>query len=75
MDLKAYHTIWNESWKYFKKYAEQIPMTEAAWDRAIRETCEFAEQYPEHEAFARALILAVEHELEVQDRAIRKGKA
>jgi len=73
MDLKTYHTIWNESWKYFKTYAEQMPMDEAAWERAIRMTSEFVKQHPENEAFARAMILTVEHELEERDREAHKG--
>lgn len=72
MDLKTYHTIWNESWKYFKTYAEQMPMDEAAWERAIRMTSEFVKQHPENEAFARAMILVVEKELEERDREARK---
>ena len=73
MDLKQYHTIWNDSWRFFKTYAEQMPMDEAAWERAIQMTSEFVKQHPENEEFARAMILAVEHELEVQDKAMRKG--
>ena len=73
--LKEYHTIFVDAWRYFKTYAEQMPMDEAAWERAIRMTSEFVKQHPENEAFARALILAVEHELEVQDKAIRKEKS
>lgn len=73
MDLKTYHTIWNDSWRYFKTYAEQMPMDEAAWNRAILMTDKFVREHPEHEAFARAMILAIEHELEVQDKAMRKG--
>lgn len=73
MDLKQYHTIWNDSWRFFKTYAEQMPMDEAAWERAIQMTSEFVKQHPENEEFARAMILVIEHELEVQDKAIRKG--
>ena len=71
--LKEYHTIFVDAWRYFKEYATQMPMDEATWERAIRMTSEFVKQHPENEAFARALILTVEHELEVQDKAIRKG--
>lgn len=74
MDLKTYHTIWNDSWRFFKTYAEQMPMTDATWNRAILMTDKFVREHPEHEAFARALILVIEHELEVQDKAARKEK-
>lgn len=72
-ELREYNTIWNDSWRFFKTYAEQMPMDEAAWERAIRMTDKFVREHPEHEAFARAMILAIEHELEVQDKAMRKG--
>ena len=74
MDLKTYHTIWNDSWRFFKTYAEQMPMSDATWNRAILMTDKFVREHPEHEAFARALILVIEHELEVQDKAARKEK-
>lgn len=74
MDLKTYHTIWNDSWRFFKTYAEQMPMNDATWNRAILMTDKFVREHPEHEAFARALILVIEHELEVQDKAARKEK-
>ena len=74
MDLKTYHTIWNDSWRFFKTYAEQMPMSNATWNRAILMTDKFVREHPEHEAFARALILVIEHELEVQDKAARKEK-
>lgn len=74
MDLKTYHTIWNDSWRFFKTYAEQMPMNDATWNRAILMTDKFVREHPEHEAFSRALILVIEHELEVQDKAARKEK-
>ena len=74
MDLKTYHTIWNDSWRFFKTYAEQMPMNDATWNRAILMTDKFVREHPEHEAFARSLILVIEHELEVQDKAARKEK-
>lgn len=74
MDLKTYHTIWNDSWRFFKTYSEQMPMSDATWNRAILMTDKFVREHPEHEAFARALILVIEHELEVQDKVARKEK-
>lgn len=72
MDLKTYHEIWNESWKYFRTYAEQMPMDDATWERAIMMLPEIVTRHPEHEAFARAMILVVEKELEERDREMRK---
>lgn len=68
MDLKTYHTIWNESWKYFKTYAEQTPMADATWERAIRMLAEFVNRHPDHEEFARKMILVIEKELERLDK-------
>ena len=73
-ELRQYNTILNEAWKYFRTYAEQMPMSDATWNRAILMTDKFVREHPEHEVFARALILVIEHELEVQDKAARKEK-
>lgn len=72
MDLKTYHTIWNESWKFFKTYAEQMPMDDAAWERAIMMLPEFVNRHPDHEYFARKMILVIEKELERLDKEMKK---
>lgn len=73
-ELRQYNAIWNESWKYFKTYAEQMPMDDATWERAIMMLPEIVNRHPEHEEFARKMILTVEKELERQDKTLRKGE-
>ena len=70
--LKEYNTVFNDAWKFFKHYAGMIPMTEADWAELIPMTSKFVTRHPEHEAFARAIILVVEKELEERDREMRK---
>lgn len=71
--LREYHEIFVDAWKFFKHYAQQIPLPEDLWsDELIPMTSKFVTRHPEHEAFARAMILVVEHELEERDREERK---
>lgn len=72
MDLKQYNRLFNDAWQFFKNYASRIPMTEADWMELIPMLDTFTKRHPDHEEFARAMILTVEHELEVQDKTIRK---
>lgn len=73
--LMEYHTIWSEAWRYFRTYAEQAPLTEDAWDRAVGMLPEFVKRHPEKEEFARKVALMVFQELERYDRAERKKKS
>ncbi len=70
--LREYHEVWTNAWKFFKYYAGKIPMTDDEWSELIPMTSKFVERHPEHEAFARAVILVVEKELEERDREMRK---
>ena len=70
--LREYHEVWTDAWKFFKYYAGKIPMTDDEWSELIPMTSKFVERHPEHEAFARAMILVVEKELEERDREMRK---
>ena len=70
--LREYHEVWTDAWKFFKYYAGKIPMTDDEWNELIPMTSKFVARHPEHEAFARAMILVVEKELEERDREMRK---
>ncbi len=72
--LKQYHEIWNESWRYFRNYAEQLPLPEEKWEEAVKLIPIFVGRHPEHEEFARKVIIRVFGELERQDKAIRRGE-
>lgn len=71
-NLKKYLAVFNDAWKFFKHYAGKIPMTDDEWSELIPMTSKFVTRHPDHEAFARAMILVVEKELEERDREVRK---
>lgn len=73
-NMKSYHTIWSEAWRYFRTYAEQAPLSEAAWSRAVDMLPEIARRHPEHEDFAIAAALTAFKWLEMHDKAERKKK-
>lgn len=72
--LRAYHALWTDAWKYFKNYAEKLPLTEAQWEEAVRIIPLYVERHPDHEEFARKTIITVFNELERRDKAIRRGE-
>ena len=70
--MEPYKEIWDDAWRFFKYYAGKIPMTDDEWIELIPMTSKFVKRHPGHEAFARAMILVVENELEERDREVRK---
>jgi len=70
--MEPYQEIWDDAWRFFKYYAGKIPMTDDEWSELIPMTSKFVTRHPDHEAFARAIILIVEKELEERDREMRK---
>ena len=70
--LKQYHELWTDAWKYLKNYAALVPMTEAKWEEAINILQIFVERHPDHEEFARKVIITVFRELERIDKENRK---
>lgn len=70
--MQAYHDLFNDSWKFFKHYASQIPLTENQWDELITMMPKFVRRHPEHEEFARKMILMLEAEIERADKENRR---
>lgn len=68
MDIKKYYETVTGAWRFFRKYLEQIPMSEAVWQAEISEKILFVESYPEAERLARKLMTQFEDELEYLDK-------
>ena len=73
MDLKAYHELTNDAWRYFRKYAEQIPMTDEAWSAAVEELNDIVIKHDSIQRMTRRTMMGVIDELEHLDREA-KGK-
>lgn len=68
MDIKKYYETITDAWRFFRKYLEQIPMSEADWQAEINEKILFVESHPETERLARKLMTQFEDELEHLDK-------
>lgn len=74
MELSQYHDIWNESWRYFRHYAEKIPLSDEDWKEVIDMSSIFVDRHMDHERFARKLIVIIVREIEMRDREARKKR-
>lgn len=45
MDLKKYYSVWNDGWKFFRQYAEQLPQTDEGWNKLVTAVGEFSEKH------------------------------
>lgn len=61
MDILKNYEIYNAYWKFFRKYAELSPLTDAQWQDVVDESHDLTEPYAgtDYEAFARALMVRV----------------
>jgi len=74
MDLNVNHKILSETWKFFRKTAERLPLTDDEWNGVVAECSEICNPYvgTEHEVFARLLMVRViMPELERLDKRAR----
>lgn len=58
MDFKPYHEIITESWKFFKRHAENF----TSWDDVVKEAEDFRKKYGGE--FARSELMSKIYELE-----------
>lgn len=73
MDLKQYHTLWNDAWRFFKCYAEQLPLPDEKWEDVIRMVEEYGKRHPENEYAARKIIITVFTLLEHEHKQLTGG--
>ncbi len=68
MDVKPYYTVLTDAWRFFRKYAEQIPLPDNQWTAEVTEKLAFVEQHTSCRRLALKLMTAIEDELEHLDR-------
>ena len=73
MDLKAYHELINDAWRFFRKYAEMIPLPDNQWTTEVTEKLAFVEQHTGCRRLALKLMTAIEDELEHLDREAKRS--
>lgn len=69
--MEKYRNVWDDAWRFFKYYMSKLPLTDPDWEELINMLPKFVARHPDHKDFARKMILAVESELEVQDKVRR----
>lgn len=75
MDVKRYYKIYTDVWKFFRKYAEQLPLSDSQWNEACREMIDICEQYKGDMAkFVSGIMYQTMMELERCDKAAKIAK-
>lgn len=72
VDLKQYHSLWNDTWKLFRKYCEAVPLSDAQWRSFVDESAALVEDHKEHDTLAIKLMIAISDEV---DRIDKEAKA
>lgn len=67
MNTEAYFQLLTDAWRFFRKYAEQIPLQNSQWAAEVSEKLAFVEQHT-CRRLALKLMTAIEDELEHLDR-------
>ena len=68
MNTEAYFQLLTDAWRFFRKYAEQIPLSDSQWAAEVSEKLVFVEQHTSCRRLALKLMTAIEDELEHLDR-------
>ncbi len=70
-ELKGYYSTFTDAWKFFRKWAVILPMTEEQWAQAVKESEEFLDRY-DRGKMAEYLMLAAIQKLEELERQAKK---
>ena len=71
MDLKQYHTLWNDAWKFLKHYAEQQPLSDDKWGEVCDMVDRFAKTHDDEWAAGKVAVMVfnlLEHEYKQMKR-------
>ena len=68
MAAREYYNLFTDAWKFFRKYAGQIPLSAEAWAAEVSEKESFIDQHAGCRRLARKFMSAIEDELEQLQR-------
>ncbi len=74
MDIKNYYSAITDAWKFFKKWAPEMPADDAKWWQIVNEAQQITAAHPEVQDFAARIMVAATKEFEEQDARMRKEK-
>ena len=70
-ELKGYYNAFTDAWKFFRKWAVIVPMTEEQWAQAVKEGEELLDK-SDRGKMAEYLMLAAMQKLEELERQAKK---
>lgn len=72
IDVIPYYTVLTDAWRFFRKYAEQIPLSDQAWVEEIDEKAALIDKHTGCRRLALKLMTQIEDELEQLDRGAKR---
>lgn len=72
IDVKPYYTVLTDAWRFFRKYAEQIPLSDQAWVEEVNEKVALVDKHTSCRRLALKLMTQIEDELEQLDREAKR---
>lgn len=66
--MTQYYRLFVDAWRYFRRYAERIPLTDQAWEAAVNELSGIVDRHNGIQRMTRKIMMAVMDELEHLDR-------
>lgn len=68
MSTEMYFRLFTDTWRFFRRYAEQIPLSDQMWEAEISEKLTLVEKNAACRRLALKLMTLIEAELEQLDR-------
>jgi hypothetical protein len=70
--MTQYYRLFVDAWRYFRRYAEQIPLSDPAWVEEIDEKAALIDKHTGCRRLALKLMTQIEDELEQLDREAKR---
>lgn len=64
MKIEEYYKTVTDAWRFFRKYLEQMPLSEEAWINEVHDKIAFVESHQNTANFALHIMTVMEDELE-----------
>lgn len=71
MKTEMFFRLFTDAWRHFRKYAEQIPLTDLAWTEEVADKVALVDKHTGCRRLALKLMTQIEDELEQLDREMK----
>ena len=72
IEINRYYEVITDAWRHFRKYAEQIPLSDQVWVEEIDEKAALIDKHTGCRRLALKLMTQIEDELEQLDREAKR---